>query len=155
MSLNKVRQVHADKGFKIFDLIIYGAIIVLVTVLFIAVFTTRDKSPLSGFRITVGDTVVFDYSFDDDAFDMDENYIEITEAEQDKIIFVVHTEREGENTVLVDKSARSVEVTHANCGSKDCTVGALKNNSGFIYCVPHSLRIVPYDFDPDSPDINI
>ena len=51
MSLKKVRQTKADKGFKIWDLIVYGAIIALAVVLFIVVFTTRDTSPLSGIRI--------------------------------------------------------------------------------------------------------
>ena len=51
MSLKKIEQVKKDKGFKLFDLIIYGVVAVLVAVLFIVVFTTRDASPLTGVRI--------------------------------------------------------------------------------------------------------
>jgi len=44
MSLKKIQQVKKDKGFKIFDLIIYGIIILTVAVLFIAIFATRNTN---------------------------------------------------------------------------------------------------------------
>ena len=44
MSLKKVEQVKADKGFKIWDLIIYGVIAVTVAVLFIVIFATKDEA---------------------------------------------------------------------------------------------------------------
>ena len=50
MSLKKIEQVKADKGFKIFDLIVYAVIIVSVAVAFTVLFTVRDDSPLSGIR---------------------------------------------------------------------------------------------------------
>ena len=45
MSLKKIEQVKKDKGFRLFDLIIYGVIVLTVAVLFIVIFTTRDTDP--------------------------------------------------------------------------------------------------------------
>ena len=66
MSLKKVEQVKVDKGFKIWDLLIYGLVAVIVAVLFIVVFVTRDESPLTGVRVFVQGEVVFEYEFDGD-----------------------------------------------------------------------------------------
>ncbi len=53
MSLKKVKEVKKDKGFKLFDLIIYGVIAVFVAVLFTVIFTTQNKTPIAGVRICV------------------------------------------------------------------------------------------------------
>ena len=57
MSLKKVAEVKKDRGFKIWDLIIYGTVLLLAAALFIAVFATRNTDPLSGVRISVRDGV--------------------------------------------------------------------------------------------------
>ena len=51
MSLKKIEQVKEDKGFRLFDLIIYGIIVLTVAALFIAVFATRNTDTLTGVRI--------------------------------------------------------------------------------------------------------
>ena len=43
MSLKKIEQVKKDRGFKIFDLIVYGAVIVAVIVSFVVIFTTKNS----------------------------------------------------------------------------------------------------------------
>ncbi|MDE5666926.1 MAG: hypothetical protein K2I29_01655, partial [Clostridia bacterium] len=63
MSLKKIEQVKKDKGFRLFDLIIYGVIVLTVAVLFIVIFTTRDTDPLTGVRIFVDSQEVFSYEF--------------------------------------------------------------------------------------------
>ena len=63
MSLKKVEQVKRDRGFKLFDLIIYGVIVLTVAALFLAVFLTRNSDPLSGVRICVDSVTVFEYEF--------------------------------------------------------------------------------------------
>ncbi len=63
MSLKKVSQVKADKGFKIWDLIVYGAIVIIIAVIFIAVFVTKDAGPLKGIRIYSAENLVFEYDF--------------------------------------------------------------------------------------------
>ena len=46
MSLKKVREVKSDRGFKIFDLLVYGIIAALIVALFVTLFAVKDRSPL-------------------------------------------------------------------------------------------------------------
>ena len=61
MSLKKIEQTKKDRWFRIFDLIIYGVIIISVAVLFIVMFTTQDKSKLTGVKIHLKSETVFEY----------------------------------------------------------------------------------------------
>ena len=47
MSLKKVEQVKKDRFFRIWDILVYGVIIVVVVALFLAVTLTADKSSLT------------------------------------------------------------------------------------------------------------
>ncbi len=150
MSLKKVRQTKADKGFKIWDLIVYGAIIALAVVLFIVVFTTRDTSPLSGIRIYSKGAAVFEYSFESGKYQKlsEAADLEISD-EGDKLIIKISCS-EGYNVVELGKSGY-VKVTDADCANKDCVhMHDIVDNSSAIYCTPHGLRIVPYEFEDDG-----
>ena len=84
MSLKKIEQVKKDKGFKIFDLIIYGVIIITVAVLFIVVFTTRNTDPLTGIKVYVNSEIVFEYEFGVTASPDDAIKSEIVQAEDSR-----------------------------------------------------------------------
>lgn len=148
MSLKKVEQVKKDKGFRLFDLIIYGVISVLVAIIFIVVFTTRNTDPLTGVRIYVNSEVVFEYEFGgadpekSDSVDFDDKGITVT----------VTTEDGGINIVYIDKSAKTVKMTEVNCKGKQCMYfPVMSNNAGFIYCSPHGVKIEPFNVDLDNP----
>ena len=148
MSLKKINEVKADRGFKIFDLIIYGAVLAVAAALFLAVFLTRDNSPLAGIRITVAEQTVYEYDFKEGEISCDCSLVE----KEDKGEIIVLTVRAGNgyNTVEINKSG-SVKVTSADCGKRDCVyTAAITNSSGMIYCSPHKLRILPYDFEADD-----
>lgn len=152
MSLKKIEQVKKDKGFKIFDLIIYGAIILTVAVLFIVIFTTRNTDPLTGVQISVRGEVVFSYGFDSSPEYSSES-VEVKEEEAG-ITVTVHTDGDGINVIYIDKTARTVKVTEANCKGKQCVYfDAMANNSQLIYCSPHGLKIEPLSEVYDNPDI--
>ena len=86
MSLKKVEQVKADKGFKIWDLIIYGAIAVIVAVLFITLFAVRDTSPLKGIRVVLGNEVVYEYDFENGKqISCNTQIVEITEDNEESV----------------------------------------------------------------------
>lgn len=153
MSLKKIGQVKADKGFKIWDLIIYGVIIALVAALFIAVFATRDDSPLRGIRIYSKGEAVFEYSFQSGKYEQLSQSVEITAEEGDGVLLVTVKSDVGYNKVEIKKSG-SVRVTDADCKNRDCVYSMeIKDNGGIIYCSPHGLRIVPYDFQSDGPEV--
>ncbi|MDE6504274.1 MAG: NusG domain II-containing protein [Clostridia bacterium] len=150
MSLKKVKQVKQDKGFRLFDLIIYGAAVVLVAVLFIVIFTTQNKDPISGVRIYVSAEVVFEYEFGGQP-----SYKDGLEVKEDAEGLTVTVRGDkGYNVVYIDKQAKTVKVTDADCRGKQCVYfAAIDDNSKLIYCSPHALRIEPLINDFNNPDI--
>lgn len=155
MSLNKVRQVKSDKGFRIADLIVYGIIALIITAIFIAVFFTRDQSPLKGIQVYCKGEAVFLYDFGTGEYEILNNEItaEVTSTEEG-VIFKIITD-EGYNTVSISTSG-SVKMIDADCKNKDCVYSpAITDNSGIIFCSPHGVRIVPYNYENDDPNVDI
>ena len=152
MSLKKIEQVKADKGFRIWDLIIYGVVALLVAVLFISIFITRNKDPLSGITISVKSESVFEYEFGGTPSVLSDM---VTIEEDGKGITVTVCPRQGDlNIVYIDKSAKTVKMKEANCKGKQCLYfAAMKDNSGFIICDPHGIKIEPIIKDWDGPNI--
>ena len=152
MALKKIEQVKKDRGFKLFDIIIYGAIILIVVVLFIVLFTTRDSSSLTGIRITVKAEIVFEYEFGSTP-----QYSDIVTVEEDGKGITVTIETDGDkNVVFIDKDKKTAKMIEANCKGKQCIYFAeMNDNSDFIYCSPHGLKVEPLIQDLDSPNIKI
>lgn len=152
MSLKKIDSVKSDRGFKIFDLIIYGVIVLIVAVMFIVVFTTRNNNPLTGVCIYMNAQAVFEYEFGKEA----EVYSDCVSVEEgDKGLTVTVKDENGHfNIIFIDKSAHTAKMTDADCKGRDCLYySAIDNNNKFIYCNPHGIRIEPLFRDLDSPDI--
>lgn len=155
MSLKKVTEVKADKGFKIRDLAVYGAVILIIAVIFIAVFVTRDTSPLKGVKIYTDEVLVFEYNFTNGEY---KNYApqsvilsDSEESSAENSLKIKITANGGYNVVEINTKERAVKVTEADCGKRDCVyTAAITNSSGMIYCSPHKLRILPYDFEADD-----
>ena len=155
MSLKKIEQVKADKGFKLSDLFVYAAIVTLVVVLFIVIFATRDDSPLKGIRIYVKNEIVYEYDFGDGQRMLNGNYTEVISNDEKTVVLKINTGGNDYNIVHIDKEG-SVKVTEANCGKNDCVyTPELKNSGGVIYCSPHRMKIVPFDYALDDGNIII
>lgn len=152
MSLKKIEEVKADRGFKLWDLIIYGGIILLAAVLFFVVFFTRDSRPLKGIKIYVGNEIVFDYNFEESKY-VSGDSAEILSDSEDELTVKIFTEGSGYNIVKIEKNG-AVDVTEANCRTKDCVYTAkITDSGGAIYCRSHGLKILPYGYDIDNGDI--
>ena len=153
MSLKKVEQIKKDKGFRLFDLIIYGVVLAVAVITFIVVFTTRNTDPLTGVKIFVNAEEVFAYEFggpdpeESDWVSVDDNGITIT----------IRTANNGLNKVYINKSAKTVKMTEANCKGKDCVLytSEMRNNSDIIFCPPHGVKIEPLQKNLESPDLEI
>ena len=165
MSLKKVEQVKRDKGFKLPDLIIYGAIIVLVAVLFIVIFAVPSSESLRGVRIKIYGTAVFACNFEDGTYCAltEDGSVEFTEPEDGKQLVTVKTDH-GYNVVEINYTDRIVKVVEADCPNGDCIYSNLQpaqiiksNKSLPVYCNPHGVLIEPLDYTPDydSPDITM
>ena len=147
MSLKKVTQVKKDRGFKIFDLIVYGVIIVLIAVMFISIFATSDKSPLGGVRVSVDGVAVFEYDFESAEQKILSECVAVEEA-GDKLTLTVTPHKDEKNVIVIDKKGGTVKITEANCHGKDCKyMPEIKDNSGMIYCSPHKLLVEPLSFE--------
>ena len=154
MSLKKVEQVKADKGFRIWDLIIYGVIAVTVAVMLVVVFVTRDESPLTGVRVFVEGRAVFEYEFDGEPVYSDTVTAEQVKEDAKGLTVTVNCADGGWNVIYIDKSQKTVKVTEANCNGKQCAYfPAINDNNKLIYCNPHGLRIEPLFRDYSSPDL--
>ncbi len=152
MSLKKIEQTKQDKWFRLFDLIIYGVIIVAVVVLFIVLFTTRDTSGLSGVRILIKGETVFEYEFAEDKYSILSDKVEV--KEEDGGITVNVRDGDNFNAVYIDRDKKTAKMSEANCRGKHCLYfSPLKNNSNFISCSPHSVKIEPLIQDLDNPVI--
>lgn len=158
MSLKKVESVKSEKGFKLPDLIVYGAIILLVTALFIAVFATRNTEPFQGVQVYVNNTAVMSYDFNKDELKIiaKDGSVQPENVEGSVFTVKVSVGEERYNIIEIDRTTRSVSIVQANCGSHDCVhTPAIKNNNGIIFCSPHRLRIVPFDFEVEDNGGNI
>lgn len=151
MSLKKIEGVKADKGFKIFDLIIYGVIVALAVISFIVVFITRDTSPLTGIQVYFKNDVVFEYDFENDSYSiLNASVVEIEEDGEAALKIKVYPEEGKFNEILIDKNG-SVKMYDANCGKKDCVyTPEISDNSGWIYCLPHMIKIFPFSYADDG-----
>lgn len=150
MSLKKIKQVKVDKGFKIFDLIVYGCVVLLVIAMFVAVFATRDTGELKGIRIYSDNVLVFEYDFENKVYNdvLKNGKTEIISDFNGLTVKIKYGEK-GYNTVRIEN--KTVRVIEADCATKDCMyMKPVKDKSGMIYCSPHRLRIIPYEFDGDD-----
>lgn len=168
MSLKKVKQVKADKGFRIWDLAVYGALVALIVVLFF-VFVFKGGTPaqdgtpaLSSVTITSGfgfeQRTVCTYDFVNDELTIsDPEVITVNSSNEEgiELTFHYHGQAEGNhNTIYIDIVNDSVRVTEADCRNKDCVAfPPINNNSSMpITCLTHEL-IITTNYD-DGTTIN-
>ena len=160
MSLKRVEQVKKDKGFRLWDLLIYGLLAVLIVVLFCVFVFPRSKSRIDTISIVRGFAneaeTVFSYSFLTDTYEViNEQAITVDENTQTTLKLTFHGKHEGDyNIIVIDKENCTVDVTEANCPALDCVHSpALKDNSSLpIICSTHEM-IVQTDY-VSSSEIN-
>lgn len=146
MSKTTLENVKKDKGFQIFDLIVYGVIVLIVAVSFIAVFATKDKSPLTGVKVYLEEIAVFEYDLENDKYEITEGYNIDVSDNGDSLQVKISTEA-GYNLIEIEKKGR-VRIKEADCHGRDCVYSpAIKDNNGIIFCSPHRLKITPSNYD--------
>ena len=152
MSKKTLENVKKDKGFRLFDLILYGVIVLIVAVSFIAVFATKNKSPLTGVCVYLDEKLVFEYDFENDSFSVSEGYKIEVEPKSESLQVKVSTS-DGYNLIEIEKKG-SVRIKQADCHGRDCVYSpAIKDNNGIIFCSPHRLKITPRNYDDSKVTI--
>lgn len=151
MSLGKVREVKKDKFFKPADLIIYGLIAAVLIALFTVFFAVKKNESPDGVRIYVRDEAVFEYDFGKDEYRVLNDCARVSDGEK---LTVRITADGGYNVVEIDKSARSARVTESDCPSRDCVYSPpVTGSDGFICCMPHHVRIMPFGYGDDKKTV--
>jgi hypothetical protein len=141
--------VRSDKGFRIFDLIIYGAVAVLIVALFLAFVVFRDRSQIDGVSAYINNELVFTYTFEDDEYKIvKEDNVQII-SDDDKELKVKFVIGDGYNDMTINKYERSANVTDADCSArKDCVyMDSITEKSKSIHCTPHGLKILPAGYE--------
>ena len=150
MSLKKIEQVKNSKWFRIWDLVVFGVIIITSVALILAFTLGRDKSKLGGFSVSFRGETVLTYEFGSDKPPsvLNAEYIEVKEEKGGFTVRFTNGDG-GYNIIYVDTAARTVDVTDSNCSPhKDCVYTAkLKSNSSLpIICTVHGLTVSPLKF---------
>lgn len=146
MSEKTLKNVKKDKGFRIFDLIVYGVIILIIAVSFITVFATKDKSPLKNISVLIEDKPVFYYDFESDSY---ETYgdCNIEVNDRGESLHVKISTGFGYNLIEIEKNGK-VRMKEADCHGHDCIYSPeITDNNGIIFCFPHRLIITPKDYN--------
>ena len=158
MSIKKIQGVKQDKGFKLADLIAYGAIILFIVFLFIATaIIFAEAEPLSAVKILYKNQNAYTINFEsgEQNFIMPEKF-KVEEETDIKIVlrFYLTEDYSDYNLIEINKIERSVTVTEADCSTrKDCVyMEKITDTSGVIMCTPHALKILPFDFENPDDD---
>ncbi|MCQ2478959.1 MAG: NusG domain II-containing protein [Clostridia bacterium] len=161
MSLNKLRQIRADKWFRPADLIVYALITALIVLLFFVFVFNKGGDALSEKSVSIylKDKVIFTYSYSEGAYKISSpDNIQIVEETETELKLIVYSDaaKQDFNSVTFNKVEMWVDVTEANCSArKDCVhMERIKDSSGAIMCTPHGLKILASDYKVNySPDI--
>ncbi len=146
--IKQIDHIKKDKGFRIWDIVVYAVIILVILAIFLAVFLTRDTSSLKGAEIYLKNDLVFEVSFETDTYSIYSDAVSVEEETSSSVTLRI-TDGSAYNVVEINLSSPSVSVTEANCRSKDCVyTAAITDNNGIIYCSPHGLKIIPADYEP-------
>ncbi len=134
---DKIHKIKHEKPFKIFDLIIYIVIEVLILSFFIFFLPKKNKS--YGITATYNGNKIFYYDNIKDTltfYDLKIFTYDLTES-NDKFLLRLDFV-EGFNLIEIDKKTDSIQITDSNCHGKDC-MHTVKNAP--IICIPHGLVI--------------
>lgn len=158
MAYKKIEQVRNSEYFRVWDILVYGVILLIIAALFLTVFLTTDRTPANGFRVRYADEVVFTYNFDTNKYEysLTDGNIAVDKEDGKTLLITFYTaDKSGYNKIEVDKEEGSVRVVDANCSllKKDCVyTPALKDNSSVISCLPHEMYIEPLIKRVDNPE---
>ncbi len=136
--------------FKLPDLILYTAVIVVILALFLIPLLTNSNKNLSGFDLYKNGEIILSVDFNK------KEVCFIDEAQKDLIDVTIEKEflkatvyqaedKKDYNVISANLQEKWVQITESTCSNKkDCVhFSPLKSESGVIVCQPHNLKITP------------
>ncbi len=139
------RLVRGGKFFRLADLLVYGAAVLLIAALFLAAALIGGERA-EGVRVEVDGETVYTYKFGAGGEVSSEWAERVAEREEDGLILVTVQVSEGEwNEIVIDDGAKTVVMHDANCSRRRdcCAMQPVGEGGGVIVCIPHGLRILP------------
>ena len=150
MSLKKIEQIKVEKPFKIFDLIIYGCVILIIVALLLVFFFNKGEK-IKGVTVNYNGVAVFSYDFEkDENIVLDSSKISVEQNNENNLLvrFFLNEDKTAYNVIEINKAECKIKVIDTDCSlRKDCYhTAAISNDNGFITCTPHKLDILPYGY---------
>ena len=139
------RLVRGGKFFRLADLLVYGAAVLLIGALFLAA-ALIGGGQAEGFRVEVNGETVYTYRFGAGGEVSSEWAERVTERDEEGLLLVTVQVSEGEwNEIVIDDGAKSAAMRDANCSRRKdcCAMQPVGEGGGVIVCIPHGLRILP------------
>lgn len=154
LNKNYFDKIRSSKLFFKSDLLLYLAIAVTVTALFLAFVILPSSKPASGFEICRGNDTLFIYSAGEITVEEEFSTLISSQNVDGGLKVTVYTDQSKThyNVLFFDIEKNTVKVTESNCSfSKDCTYIPAIKNAGTIYCAPHDLKIQPINAEFTPP----
>lgn len=148
MDEERITKMKKHPFFQPRDLLLYGIVAVFISLLFLSVFLSTDKSEITGLDFSYGGkrAATFDFS----SCQLKEYGVENVSFDCDfsddgqTITVTVHTGQDGINIVRIDRSSHTAVMQDADCSaSKDCTYIKISSAADSIVCLPHKLVVSP------------
>lgn len=145
MSVKTVKKVREGRPFRPADLIVYGALAVIIVALFTAFVFTRTASPLTELYVDVEGERALVWTAGDQTLTVTATWRERvdTAKDGDTTKVTIWTDDDKTRYNVIEFSAAGAKITDANCSAhKDCVhTAAITDTAGVIVCVPHKLKI--------------
>ena len=143
MKIERIKTVKESKIWRPWDLVIYGAILLVVAVAFIVIAAKNSSNKeIIGVEISYKSEVIGVYTLQGGWLQYAEvATIKITES-KDEAVIKITTER-GYNELTVKKATGHAYMTSADCSGEDCTKMKIEKSSDVIICVPHGITVKP------------
>jgi len=140
MKNSVVLRERDKKPFKIYDLFVYGAVLILTAALFLVVFLRKDTR--FDLEIYLSDVKICTYSFARDEFYFEnggERYLKIAKTAEGYLVRI--TSEKGYNDLSIDKKGFATMPDSDCSASKECTYMKIASRGESIVCVPHRLLV--------------
>ena len=152
MTKKTVFKIRNSKPFYPFDLIIYCILALAVTGTLLAVFFTGKNELNKGAYVMFDNSIIAEYRFDGEKFTAKDGYENFFSVTDSGIYFYPDENSHSHyNLIIFDGENKTVRIDSATCAGHDCEKQKITESSGFIYCAPHKLKIIPIKLtDPVS-----
>ena len=160
--LRRIRLKIADsirngKPFKVWDILIYVCLAVIIAVIFLVTFA--PKSDFTGIKIIIGENVVCTHEFQNSKTEIADGYdgTIAVRKDGDKILIYAYfdDDKSDYNRIRIDTKNKVVSVDESTCSiKKDCVyTKSITDSSGVIICMPHALKILPLSSEYIPPTV--